>query len=78
MDDLKFINTKKLRFQHNKNGVVAIWNDKKYILGYLSIGNESQNFSDIELSQYAQIVLDFQCNVRAFVSRPKIRTKNRP
>ncbi len=54
-----------MRFQHDKNGIIAIYNDKKYILGYLTIGKERENFSDTELSQYAQIVLDFQCNVRA-------------
>ena len=48
-----------MKFQHNKNGVVAIYNNKKYIIGYLSIGNESENFSDSELSKYAEIVLDF-------------------
>lgn len=64
MNNLKFIETKNLKFQHNKNGVVAIHNDKRFILGYLSIGNESEHFSDSELSQYAQIVLDFQCSVR--------------
>lgn len=75
MNRLKFTNTKYLKFQHNKNGVVAIYNNKKYIIGYLSISNESENFSDSVLSQYAQIVLDFQCNVRGLPSH-KIESQN--
>jgi hypothetical protein len=66
MSNLKFIDTKDLKFQHDKNGVIAIWKNKKFVLGYLSILKESEDFSDIELSEYAQIVLDLQCVWRGF------------
>lgn len=64
MNNLKFIDTKNLKFQHNKNGVIAIYNGKKIVLGHLSIGHKNEHLSDSELCKFAQITLDFQCKVR--------------
>jgi hypothetical protein len=64
LNNLKFIDSKNLRFKHQHDGVLSIFRDKKYILHYLSIGNESIEFSDEELKNYAQISLDLQCSLR--------------
>ena len=62
--DLKFINTDSLKFFHTKEGVIASYKKKKFILGFLTISHENISFSDSEYLSMAEIVLKFHCSVR--------------
>ena len=62
--DLHFTNTKSLKFFHTKDGVIANYKKRKFILGFRSISNENTDFTDQEYLSFAQIVLRYHCTVR--------------
>lgn len=64
MNNLKFKNTKDLRFTHTEEGVIAIYKKKKFILGYSSISNKNVDFTDQEYISMAESVLKYHCSVR--------------
>lgn len=66
MSELKFIDTPELKFHHNKKGVNARYNKKKFLLGTLLIGHQNISFTEKEYLDSSKNVLDFECSVRGY------------
>lgn len=66
MNELKFIDTPELKFHHNKKGVNARYNKKKFLLGTLLIGHQNTSFTEKEYLDSSKNVLDFECSVRGY------------
>lgn len=62
--ELKFIDTPSLKFHHSKDGVIAFYQNNKFILGHLSISKEGAEFNDETYIEYSKAVLKFNCSVR--------------
>lgn len=66
MNELKFIDTPELKFHHNRKGVNARYNKKKFILGTLSVSHQNITFSQEDYLNLSKNVLNFECSVRGF------------
>lgn len=66
MNELQFIETPELKFHHNKNGVNARYNKKKFILGTHTVSHKNIDFSSDDYLNLSKAVLDFESSVRGF------------
>lgn len=70
MNELKFINTQNLKFLHSARGVTAKLGNRKFVLGTLSIGKNSIEFSEDDYVNLSKTVLEFECSVRGYPRHP--------
>lgn len=64
MSKLQFNNKENLKFYHDKNGVIAVYKKKTFMLGFQSIAHKDKQFSKSELLSLAHSVLSFECVMR--------------
>jgi hypothetical protein len=61
---LKFTNTKNLKFSFTKEGLIASYKKKKFILGMTIISKDDVIINDEEFASMAEATLKFHCSVR--------------